>query len=61
MKKIKELLLATSIIWMPIGLSILIEYIEPLININFNWLGLVLPIPVIIASIILLIYTIKGE
>lgn len=61
LKNIKELILASSVVWIPIGGSILIEHIEPLIKIDFNWLGQVLPIPICIGFILLLIYTLKGE
>lgn len=63
LKNIKELILATSIIWMPIGGSYLIEELDKHIHleIDFNWLGLVLPIPICIGFILLLIYTLKGE
>lgn len=53
LKNIKEFILASSVVWMPIGGSILIEHIEPLIKIDFNWLGQVLPIPICIGLIAL--------
>ena len=48
MKKIKELILASFIIWGPIVGSMIAEELGKHIWIDFNWLGMVLPIPVAI-------------
>jgi len=61
MKTLKELLMVIGAFGLiPLGCYIA-ETLSAFDFINFNALGMILPIPVCIGFVILLIYTIKGE